>query len=166
MFSGGERRHYISESKKFINQILSEHYQNESILLKSQPSAMDRDCIDPLFIDTTIVGKEDHETIVAQLSYPLIKKWDKKLINDIKIISQDTTTAIFRDTNKGWNYFHKHYGEGYYSFSVPVFFKNYNFCLFYSRYYCGGLCSSGQAILFQKEKGQWKVLKISCQLIS
>jgi hypothetical protein len=166
MFSSIERKEYIDQTKEFINYIISKIPQHDVVLLRDKPSTQDLACSNLLFEDTTIFTKKDQETIMSQLNYPVIKKWDKKLVSKLKIVRSDTITTIFKDKNKGWNYFYKHYGRRFYTFSEPIFFNDFNFCLFESGYSCGGLCGSGQISLYKKEEGQWKFLKSFCEWVS
>lgn len=85
-------------------------------------------------------------------------RWSKKYFHNMKIIGRDSLDFIFKDRkNLGWNYFHKEYGEGYYSFSKPIFFRKNTISIFYSSYNCGGLCGGGQLDLYRKINDQWQL---------
>lgn len=85
-------------------------------------------------------------------------RWSLKYFHDIKLISRDSLDIIFKDRkNLGWNYFHKVYGEGFHSFSKPIFLRNKTICIFYSAYNCGGLCGNGQLEIYKRINNQWEL---------
>jgi hypothetical protein len=162
-----QKREYFQETKEFIKYIRTIENANDTILLVDKPNMKEfNECINGLFRDTTLFTKDEQKTIKSQINDPLLKKWDTKLVEKANVISSDTVTTIFKDRNKWWTYFYKHYGRSFNSYSAPIFLRNYTLCLFYSDHSCGGLCGSGQIIIFKKEGDKWNPFKSFCDWIS
>ena len=158
---------YIEQAKGFIKSIRSTQFPNDTILLTDKPDTREFNmCINSIFYDSTLFTKAEQDIIKSQISKPLIKKWNEKLVEKVKIISRDTLDVIFKDRNKSWQYFHKHFGKRFYSFCAPIFLRNNTLCIFYSEYGCGGLCGAGQIQLYKKEGSEWKPIKSFCDWVS
>ena len=170
-FSGLTRKQekeYVQETKAFIKYIRATEHEDEPLLLVDETN-MEKinKCIDRLFRDTALFTKNEQELIISNIRNPLLKSWDDpKFSENLRTISKDTVTAIFRDRKKWWTYFYAHYGNGYKTYSSPIFLRDYTLCLFYSDQSCGGLCGSGQVILFKKEGYSWTPFKSFCEWIS
>ncbi len=82
--------------------------------------------------------------------------WPDQLASNTKSILYDTVSHIFNDHQKGWMYFHKYYGRGFYSLIKPIFLRDANYCLFYYEYLCGYRCGEGVLAMYKKEQGSWK----------
>lgn len=162
-----QQREYLRETKDFINYIKTVEQQDDTLLLADKPDMNEiNGCTKMLFRDTALFTPEVQETILSQISAPLLTKWDTTLLQNVRIISSDTIQAIFKDRKKWWSYFYKQYGSGFNTYSAPIFFRDYNFCLFYSGHSCGGLCGGGHVILYKKEGGTWKQYRYYCDWIS
>lgn len=164
---GKQEQEYIQQTKEFIQYIRTIEYPKDTILLVDKPNMKELNkCIPELLFDTTLFTIIERGIIRSQVSMPFLNNWETILVDKARIISQDTVNAIFKDKYRWWNYFYKHYGKGFSSYSAPIFLRNYTLCLFYSGHSCGGLCGGGQVTLFKKEHNTWKPFRIFCNWIS
>ena len=158
---------YIKHTKGFMKFIRSTQFPNDTILLADKPDMREFNrCINSVFYDTTLFTKAEQEIIKTQINKPLLKKWNERLVAKLKIISRDTLDVIFKDRNKSWQYFYKHFGRRFHSFCAPIFLRNNTLCIFYSEYGCGSLCAAGQIQFYNKEGDDWKLIKSFCDWVS
>ncbi|ANI88083.1 hypothetical protein A9P82_01385 [Arachidicoccus ginsenosidimutans] len=148
---------YINATKEFYRQYI---LQKKSISTKQVIKLSVED--EPVMVNKEDVSGKTKTKIDSILKLPhlsLITKWTKTLLPDVStIISRGSISNIFQDNTKGWNYFYKQYGYGYYSFSAPVFFNNYSSCLVYITHHCGWLCGDGGLYLYGKKKDKWQLV--------
>ena len=157
---------FLQKCAKFIKQTEQNKLSMSSFLLIDKPLSVDNlYCINEIIHDTTTYTSDDLKLIKSQLTNISIK-WTKELFTGIKIISNDTLKSIFNNPLKDWKYFFKYFGKGFIKLSVPIFFRNDNYCLFYSDYSCGSLCGQGSLTLYKREKGKWKYIKSYCGWVS
>lgn len=106
--------------------------------------------------DTLILTNEERQFIISEIK----KQSDTTLWNQLKIpnavlIPQDTLTAISKDSSKGWNYFSKVYAKTLYNFSIPIFFRNNQYCLFYYHTTCGIKYGEEVFAIYKRNKNNW-----------
>jgi hypothetical protein len=155
---------YIQKSIAFIKEIKQQDLSNENFILADIPFSFEYfDCIPDVLADTATYTKEEL-SFIRDKKYPSLKKWTKEFFINIKLISSDTLKTIFRD--RWWDYYFKHIGSGFNTFSSPIFLRNDTYCLFYADHHCGGLCGGGQLTLYKKEKNKWIRVKSYCNWIS
>ncbi len=70
---------------------------------------------------------------------------------------KDTITAIFKDRANGWRNFYNSYGKSLFSFSIPIFFRDNQYCAFFYANICGGLCGEEYFSIYRKEFGAWSL---------
>jgi hypothetical protein len=82
------------------------------------------------------------------------------------IISQDSINDIFtRSHAKGWNYFHKKYGDHYYIFSSPIFLENN--CVYSTLTIIVARCATMEKYNYTRETAnEWKIQKEFCSWMS
>lgn len=85
-------------------------------------------------------------------------KWEKGKIIGANLISQHDITKVFKRKN-GWNKFRKKYGDCLTSFSLPLFNKNYDYCIIYHWTQCDYLAGGGSTDLYKLENGKWIFIK-------
>ncbi len=78
---------------------------------------------------------------------------------DVNFISEDELNRIF-NKNEGWTEFHRDYGKGYLTMTVPIFTEDSEYAYFEWSYHCGRLCGYGYAGLYKKQNGKWTALKV------
>jgi hypothetical protein len=83
------------------------------------------------------------------------QSWLTGCLQNVKLIPKDTISYVFKNMGKGWDYFHKTYGDRLYRISTPIFLRKNSICLFYWSYGCGPLCGQGTLALYKKENGKW-----------
>jgi hypothetical protein len=109
-------------------------------------------------IDTLILTKEEKQFILNELQ----KQADTTLWNQFHLpnsisIPRDTVRAIFSDKERGWKYFSKVYGIMNFDFSIPIFFRNNQYCVFYYGTDCGRNCGDALFAIYRKEYGAWSI---------
>jgi hypothetical protein len=108
--------------------------------------------------------------IKNEISEPKIKKWQAFLDFKGNCLTRDSLNRILKNNYlrlyNGWNYLNQYLGNTIVSISGPIFLRNYEYCLFYSEYYCDFKCAEGEAALYKKENGKWIKLKTICSWIS
>ena len=162
-----QTKEYIQETKDFIKYIRTTRFSVETILLVDKPPIDQFYTFkDWIFRDSTLFTKNEQIIIKSKIKKPLLKKWNSELVYDANFISSATINSIFKDRNKSWAYFYKHYGKNYNSFSAPIFLRNNTLCLFYTQNSCGRLCGSGQIAVFKKEGDEWILFKTICEWIN
>lgn len=157
---------YLQKCVEFIKQIEQKELSDTNFILADKPfSFEDFDCIKELLTDTTIYTK-DELLLIRNKTKPLLTKWTKEFFTNTKIVNSDTISSIFKDNSKWWPYFYKNIGRSFNTFSVPIFFRNDTYCLFYSDHHCGGLCGGGRLTLYKKENNKWTEIKSYCDWVS
>src|SRR5690606_33694684 len=95
--------------------------------------------------------------------HPKIKT-DLRNLNGMQaqIITSEKYYSFHQRGNKykknGWKKIEKKFGTNL-VFQLSKVKYNENYASFYYSYHCGGLCASGNIIIMEKIKGEWKVLK-------
>lgn len=158
------KKTYIEETTSFLNY---EKVDKISII-SSEPILINKyNCLESIKNDTINFSKSELDQILKEAKNPQIKEWKDSYFENGKVINNDTIKDIFKEnSNKGWSYFYKKFGDGIKTISAPIFLRNYNYCLIYFEYDCGKLCGHGSLNLFKKENGKWKIIKTYCPWIS
>lgn len=116
---------------------------------------MQLDNLPEILLDSLSFSNQELEYIYNEVIRSNNKHWAVDLISKGEYIPRKEIDRIFKIKSKGWDYFHKKYGPGLYSFSKPVFIKNGTVCFFYLSYNCGSFCSSGSFDIYIKQDGDW-----------
>ncbi len=108
------------------------------------------------YLDSLVITEEERNYIIHAIeSLTDTSLWDPIHIANSIYLSRDSVDAIFSDGDRYWEYFKANYGRYLREFSVPVFFRNNEYCAFYWGFMCPGLCASLQFSIFRKSNGQW-----------
>ena len=157
---------YVKQCVEFIKQVKHRELSDTNFILVDKPSWLHYlNCINSVLADTAIFTKEELN-FIKNKEFVSISKWTKEMFPNIKIISSDTLATIFASDSDGWNYFYKNIGEGFCTFSIPIFLRNNTYCLFYFDEHCGSLCGGGSLDLYKKENGKWVIIKSYCSWVS
>ena len=157
---------YIKQCIAFIKDVKKERLTDTNFILVENPFSYEYyDCISKFLTESTTFSN-DELTFIKDQKYPSLKKWTKDFFTTIKIISKDSLDLIFKDNSKWWTYFHKNIGQSFNTFSIPIFLRNYTYCLFYSDNHCGGECGDGKLTLYKFENNKWIEIKSYCNWIS
>ena len=105
-----------------------------------------------------ILTQDERAYIKGELNKMAAFKWEPGLLDNSKMISQDTIESVFKNRSKGWPYFYNHYGSGLYGFMKPIFIRNNSVCLFYRDHSACDLCGSGELAVYVLKNGKWKKL--------
>ena len=157
----------------FIKQVKQQELSDTNFLLAEEPFLIDSlDCLNKLSAEVSLLTQGDLRDIKTT-KYPFVYRWTKESFGNIKTVNRDTIDRIFkddiafpRDDSKGWGYFYRNFGDNLNRFSLPVFFKNDTYCLFYSSVECGWLCGGGSLTLYKKIGEKWVKVKSYCEWIS
>ena len=108
------------------------------------------------YLDSLVITEEERNYIIHAIeSLTDTTLWNPIHIANSIYLSRDSVDAIFSDGDRYWEYFEANYGHYLREFSVPVFFRNNEYCAFYWGFMCPGLCASLQFSIFRKSNGQW-----------
>lgn len=124
-----------------------------------------------ILADSITITKEERTFINTAIDNMSKDIWQQNLILDAQIIAVDSVRRVFdrRISDRmfdGWTYFRNKGVDRIYSFTVPIFFRNDTYCLFYYDYGCGNLCGEGQVAIYKKVKGKWVKWSILSSWIS
>jgi hypothetical protein len=86
-------------------------------------------------------------------------KWQENKILGAKIIPEKNLRKIFKHRKNGWNKFRKKYGNCLTSFSLPIFNKDFTYCIFYQWTQCDYLAGYGSLGLYKFENSKWIFIK-------
>ena len=157
---------YLQQAVSFIKQVNSRELANsEFILIDSSGTLNSNNCLQYALADKQLYSAAELKLIESRAAFWRYQ-WKKTDFPVIKIARQDTVRAIFNTRARGWEYFHKHIGRDFNEFSMPIFFRNNTYCLFYSANYCGDLCAGGSLNLYKKEGARWRLIKSYCEWVS
>ena len=113
-----------------------------------------------ILADSITITSKEKAYINAEIENMGKHIWRQGLVMDAQLITIDSVKNVFdrRKTDRmfdGWTYFRNKGVDRIYSFTLPIFFRNDNYCLFYYDYGCGSLCGEGQVAIYKKVKGKW-----------
>lgn len=111
-----------------------------------------------LYKDTAYFNENDFEFMREQIRSFKGYEWKKDKIKYANIISCKEMDEILKEKN-GKEIFDKKYVKCYSEFSIPIFSKDKNYCIFDMSYFCGPLAGEGEINLYQKINGKWIVIK-------
>lgn len=124
-----------------------------------------------ILADSITITKQERAYISTAIDNIEKHIWQQGLVLDAQLITVDSVRRVFdrRISDRmfdGWTYFRNKGVDRIYSFTVPVFFRNDTYCLFYYDYGCGNLCGEGQVAIYKKVKGKWVKWSILSSWIS
>lgn len=106
--------------------------------------------------DNIQLTDKEKEYLVKEMNSQRGKLWKDNLLKNSTVISRDSLTSIFSKNIDRWGYFHRKYGESYYSFTKPIFIRDNSICFFYFSYFHDTSFAGGEFAVFKKENGKWK----------
>ncbi|GAB2975056.1 hypothetical protein GCM10027049_06920 [Mucilaginibacter puniceus] len=126
---------------------------------------------EPILADSMKITAEERAYINAEIEKMQKHTWQERLVLDAQLITADSVKKVFdkSKTDKmfdGWTYFSNKGVDRIYNFSVPIFFRNDTYCLFYCGYGCGWLCGSGTVTVYKKVNGKWEPFSTLASWIS
>lgn len=157
---------YSEQALQFIRQVRLADLANVQFILGDTTIGVGEKCLKEALSDIDNLTNHDSQWINKQANQPYIHYWTNQLFPKIKIVNSGMIRKIFENKSQSWEYFFQHVGHRINYFSAPIFFNNYNYCLFYSEYHCGFLCAYGSLILHKKEGSNWTEVKSYCTWIS
>ena len=106
--------------------------------------------------DIISLTDKEKEYLKKELNSQRGKLWEDNLLKSSKIISRDTLISIFSKTFDRWEYFHKKYGESYYSFTKPIFIRDNSICFFYFSFFHDTSFAGGEFAVYKRLNGKWE----------
>jgi hypothetical protein len=115
----------------------------------------------PILADSMAINSIERAYINDEIENMQKQIWQEGLVLDAHLITADSVKKVFdkRKTDRmfdGWTYFNNIGVNRIYNFSVPIFFRNDSYCLFYYGYGCGNLCAEGTVTIYKKVNGKWE----------
>ena len=157
----------MAQAIALIREVAPGKISNTAFILSDKPASIEGfGCLENLLKDTITFSAAERKQIVEENAHPLISRWTADMFPQARLMSQDSISAIFKDRNKGWIYFNKHYGYNITNISAPVFLRNNAYCLLYTDKNCGYLCGSGTLDLYKKTGDKWEKIKTFCEWVS
>lgn len=151
---------YQQETINFLNQTIKNEvgYQKNKFVIKIECQKISSNRLwQRNILKDIVLNSKEEDTINALIAHPIMTHWTATIFPNQILILDDSLNNFFK--TKGWQYFYKNYGHGFYSFSAPIFVANYTYCLFYKSYNCGALCGDGGLYLYKKINNQWELIK-------
>ncbi|GEM_PF-3824977 len=126
------------------------------------------------FLKDSLFDSNDIDTFMLQINNSKNLIWDKTKIENAKIIDSKSLKKIFKRKKllhrirkqNGWTKFRKKYGICLTTYSLPLFSKNYKYCIFYEWTQCDYLMGSGNIVLYEKINEKWTFVKFMMTGIS
>jgi hypothetical protein len=106
-----------------------------------------------------ILNADDIDCIVAEMHNDKQNVWTNKVFDSARIVTQKQIDSIaspdpFMKT------------PTHYSFSLPYFNRQKNYCILLYSYYCGNLCAEESIRLYKKVKNKWIFVKSYFSVVS
>ena len=156
----------LLKSIEFIKQVKGKELQDSNFILVDKPFELNSFyCLSQLLSDSSTFSKAEL-SFIQQKYYPSIIRWNKSFFSTIKLVSSETIDSIFKNQSAGWNYFYKKFGQSFNHFSIPIFLRNYTYCIFYYDVDCGFECGDGHMYLYKLMNGNWIKIATYCNWIS
>ena len=108
--------------------------------------------------DSTLFSKEDFDFFRIQIKEIEKFKWNGDLLRGAKVIAKSDINSVFKK-KKGWVKFRKKYGNCLSSYSMPIFNKNYKYCIIQVGSQCDWLAGGGGTDVYKFEDGKWVYVK-------
>ncbi|WP_025146910.1 hypothetical protein [Pedobacter jeongneungensis] len=157
---------YFRQAKSFITEVYGLNLEIRKFILISEPKFGCKEG----YLDLSFFGKSEISSIKEDISKPKIENWQQFLDFKGSCLGQDSLNRILKNNyprlHNGWDYLNRYCGNAIASISSPIFLRNYEYCVFYSEYYCDFKCGGGEAVIYKKENGKWIKLKIICSWIA
>lgn len=140
----------------FLNTTISTDTLKFNLSSKTDFGRFDDDILE--YFNDSLFSAEDSLFLLIQFKKSEHLKWQKGKINGAKIISKRHLKHIFRSDN-GWLKFRKKYGDCLTYFSLPIFTKNDEYCIFYYWTQYDYLAGGGRLNLYHYKDGKWIYVK-------
>ena len=158
-----QKDRYSTEVNSFLNFIRSEALKVDSLTLFITADTRLLSNCEWIIHDTSFLTKSQRDTIYRQIESPIIKDWTNEFLVQTKFTSWEVIVPMLRNKKQGWEYIRKTVSARIFSFSAPIFIRDFTMCLFSWDEYCGGGCADGQIHLYMKENDKWVIKKSYCE---
>jgi hypothetical protein len=156
----------IQKSIEFIRQVKKRELNDTTFILSDKPFTFEYfECMEELLNDTSTYSQKEM-AYIKQKKYLSLSKWTNECFPKIKLIRSEIIDSLFKNRLEGWSFFHNKIGHSFNIFSLPIFLRNYSYCIFYSDNHCGWLCGGGRLTLYKKINNKWEEFKSYCDWIS
>ena len=152
----------VDETKQFMRSVPLPkkilYVDSANIFIPEMRKLLDKDTIRTLMegAHDFIITKDERRYINQELDAMQSFAWPVGLLDSSKMITAKKLRKVIGKNPKNWGYVHKHYGDSFYYFSKPIFFRNNTLAIFYRGSYCDWtLCGNGELDIYDKENGKW-----------
>ena len=102
--------------------------------------------------------KEDRQYFKEQFAMMGKVRWQPGKIKGANVISNENICEVFKQKD-GWKKFNEKYGNCLTTYSLPIFTKDFHYCIFYRWVQCGYEEGYGSLDLYKFAHGKWKKVK-------
>lgn len=156
---------YIRKAVEFINEA-ERYYLDSNFIINKIVLDIDTNCINELIKDTHNFSKRELRSIRTKNTH--IQYWTNKEFPKHKIFNYDSLWVVHKDNfvqvAREFDKLYKH--KKIVSFSMPLFFRNYTYCIIYIKDGCGINCGSRRLVAYKKNGKKWKRVKTYCEWFS
>jgi len=156
---------YIQKAADFIRSVHPGIFTNgKGIVSDKIVQPVNTGCFQIALNDPGLLSATDRLSLQQQ-PYLHIMKWKPLMLPGAHLISQETIDSVFR-SSRDWP-LPVGRGLAHLTFSMPAFFHNGTYCLFYEEY-CSGFAhgSYGHLSLYKQVENQWRCIKTYCDWVT
>jgi len=158
--SNQEEKVYLKEVQAFIRYIHKDRLKDSTYVLLNEPQ-IEVSCEKQLAFDS-LFSVTEKNNLSEQLRSQRIKSWKEVWPYRIKFISSRDLRESYKLNNAfNWIAFKENISSSYYIISSPVFFENYQLCIYYEANYSDS-AETGVAKLYKKVRNNWVFEKSVC----
>jgi hypothetical protein len=107
-------------------------------------------------LKTFILTQEESNLIKNKLLEFEKPYWKQNLFPNSTLIPLDTLNAILDDKRRGWEYFHKKYGDLFCQFTDPIFLRSGTICIVQIYYKSEERKGRHELSILKKVNGKWE----------
>lgn len=150
-----------------INTYIKGEIKSNSVAIFDQPYNLQESkfCIDKILSENKKINLKVKDLIVYSKEDSLI--WINSVIPiATNTISKRNIIEFRKSREDAWDKFRATGYKGFYTFSIPIFSKDYKFAIFYVGFVCGPLCGNGDLLVFEKKNSVWVLIEKTCGVVS
>lgn len=120
-----------------------------------------------IVVDTLVITKSERFYIDSLFSDIQNFKWNNGAIKDASLISNEIIDSLSNSYSLSAYLMQSYHANSFYYVSIPIFFKNYTYCLLYDETCCQWPSGNGGSLIIWKKTNEgWKVYWIMSEWVS